>query len=310
MFLDKQYKSIFVLNLHHITSSQTIHWVKDNLDAINEKILKHGGILLRGTGLEELSCFEAISNIILKEILKYEGGITPRTQLSPFVYTSTDYDQNKPIPLHNECAYDTKWPDKILFFCIQPAERGGETILADSKKILKHIGEDIYKLLKNNNLVYVRHYNEKNGSHWKNAFRCKTVYELIKILNKKKIQYNWDENQQNLTTFISKKGIIQHPTTKEDVWFNQVILFNPQFKAVTVDHSPPRETSLPIRDIYFENGMTINKRIFSTIKETYDKCEIRFTWEKGDLLILDNMLMSHGRSPYEGNRKIVVSMGK
>ena len=35
MFLDKQYESILVLNLHHKTSSQTIHWVKNNLDTIN-----------------------------------------------------------------------------------------------------------------------------------------------------------------------------------------------------------------------------------------------------------------------------------
>jgi alpha-ketoglutarate-dependent taurine dioxygenase len=31
-------------------------------------------------------------------------------------------------------------------------------------------------------------------------------------------------------------------------------------------------------------------------------------WEKGDVLLLDNMLMSHGRSSFTGERKILVSM--
>ena len=36
---------------------------------------------------------------------------------------------------------------------------------------------------------------------------------------------------------------------------------------------------------------------------------VSFYSEKGDILMLDNMLSAHGRSPYTGQRKIVVAMG-
>jgi alpha-ketoglutarate-dependent taurine dioxygenase len=36
---------------------------------------------------------------------------------------------------------------------------------------------------------------------------------------------------------------------------------------------------------------------------------ISFRWERGDVLLLDNYLVAHGRNPYEGPRKILVAMG-
>jgi alpha-ketoglutarate-dependent taurine dioxygenase len=33
-----------------------------------------------------------------------------------------------------------------------------------------------------------------------------------------------------------------------------------------------------------------------------------FPWSAGDVLILDNMLMMHGRQPYEGERRVLVAM--
>ena len=35
-----------------------------------------------------------------------------------------------------------------------------------------------------------------------------------------------------------------------------------------------------------------------------------FPWQQGDLMVLDNMLAAHGRSPYVGARQIAVAMGQ
>jgi hypothetical protein len=41
----------------------------------------------------------------------------------------------------------------------------------------------------------------------------------------------------------------------------------------------------------------------------YEACAVRFDWQKGDVILLDNMLVAHARDPFEGPRKIVVAMG-
>ena len=45
------------------------------------------------------------------------------------------------------------------------------------------------------------------------------------------------------------------------------------------------------------------------IGEAYEHCAVRFDWQKGDVVMVDNMLAAHARDPYEEPRKIVVAMG-
>jgi hypothetical protein len=35
-----------------------------------------------------------------------------------------------------------------------------------------------------------------------------------------------------------------------------------------------------------------------------------FPWQRGDILMLDNMLASHGREPFAGPRKVIVAMAE
>jgi alpha-ketoglutarate-dependent taurine dioxygenase len=48
------------------------------------------------------------------------------------------------------------------------------------------------------------------------------------------------------------------------------------------------------------------------VNEIYNTMEaesVSNPWQKGDLIMLDNVLTCHGRKPFKGDRKIVVSMG-
>ncbi len=41
----------------------------------------------------------------------------------------------------------------------------------------------------------------------------------------------------------------------------------------------------------------------------YWEKSVRFTWQPGDMVMLDNMLISHARDTYQGPRQICVAMG-
>ena len=46
------------------------------------------------------------------------------------------------------------------------------------------------------------------------------------------------------------------------------------------------------------------------IRAAYEMERVEFGWRRGDLLMLDNMLVAHGRNPFEGKRRVIVAMGE
>ena len=69
------------------------------------------------------------------------------------------------------------------------------------------------------------------------------------------------------------------------------------------------EEDLP-RNVYYGDGSPIEDSVMDEIREVQDRAAVRFPWREGDLLMLDNMLAAHARSPYVGARKVVVALGE
>jgi len=119
-------------------SSETL-WkqYEEQIKQISEEYLpSHGGILFRGFQQQgnDASC-KSFANLFSDELLSYEFGSTPRTDLGQGVYTATEYPAHQIIPLHNEQAYTLQWPLNIWFHCVKASDVGGETPIADSRKI-------------------------------------------------------------------------------------------------------------------------------------------------------------------------------
>lgn len=44
--------------------------------------------------------------------------------------------------------------------------------------------------------------------------------------------------------------------------------------------------------------------------QAYEKAQVVFPWEAGDVLMLDNMLVAHGREPIARERTVLVAMAE
>ena len=67
------------------------------------------------------------------------------------------------------------------------------------------------------------------------------------------------------------------------------------------------EEDLPT-NTYYGDGSRIEPEVLEELREAYRQETIAFPWQAGDVMVLDNILTAHGRGPYSGPRKILVTM--
>jgi alpha-ketoglutarate-dependent taurine dioxygenase len=61
---------------------------------------------------------------------------------------------------------------------------------------------------------------------------------------------------------------------------------------------------------YYGDGTPIEPEVVEQIQAAYRAEMVVFPWEPGDVLLLDNLTVAHGRRPYTGERQVVVAMAE
>ncbi|HUB61296.1 MAG TPA: TauD/TfdA family dioxygenase [Puia sp.] len=295
-----------------VSPGDLISWKKDNEDWLESRLLVNGAILLSNTGIETVEDFDLVIRNITGPPLNYKDGFSPRTRLSASTYTSTEYDAEFSITMHNELSYSAKWPSRLFFCCITPCESGGETTIADCRKILRGFRSGLLDELETKGVKYVRnlHAGIGAGPSWQQTYETDSATEVERFCRQHDIHFAWKpDGGIRLTQF--RPAIITHPVTGEKVWFNQVDQFHPSHLDEDIYESLKlmydSEEDMPMYGA-FGDGSGISDEKIREIRETVDRHIVRNPWRKGDLLMVDNVLVCHGRSPYKGNRKIVVAM--
>lgn len=284
-------------------------WARNNGELIGKMLLTSGAILFRNFSIRKASSFDELIRAASGELLEYSYRSTPRKQVEGRIYTSTEYPASESIPLHNEMAYARTWPMKVWFCCVKAALVGGETPLADSRRVLRRITPAVQRRFVEHGVLYLRNYGAGMDLDWPEVFQTESRTEVEQFCHNAGIEYEWRANG-GLTTRQVCQAVAAHPRNGEEVWFNQAHLFHitslPE-QAREVLLSSYGESNLP-RNTYYGDGSPIEPEVLDEIRSAYEKEATVFKWEEGDVLVTDNMLTAHGRLPYEGPRQILVGM--
>jgi alpha-ketoglutarate-dependent taurine dioxygenase len=287
------------------------HWVATHKQSVLGKLQMTGAILFRGFDLLSIEAFEQLLTSLSGELVDYSYRSTPRNQVSGKIYTSTHYPAHQTIALHNEMSYSRQWPMIIGFFCLQPAGEGGETPLADSRRVFAQIDPEIRKEFISKQVMYVRNYDDDAlDLSWREVFQTNSRAEVENYCLKAGMKVEWNGDKQLRTSQVCQ-AVIEHPLTGEMVWFNQAHLFHvssleQDVRILLQSTSGGNEP----RNAFFGDGSEIGEAVLNHIRSVYEKEMVTFPWQRGDVLILDNILKAHGRKPYRGPRQIVVGMGR
>jgi alpha-ketoglutarate-dependent taurine dioxygenase len=288
-----------------------VEWAGNNSAFIESYLRRNGAILFRDFGVSTAEEFERLVEAVSGPLLDYSYRSTPRTVVSGKIYSSTEYPAHQSIPLHNENSYSRSWPMRLWFFSLQVAEQGGETPIADSRKIYTAMEPEVRECLIRKGLMYVRNYGTGLDLPWQEVFQSSSKAVVEEYCRKAQMEFEWIGEDQ-LRTRQRCQVVERHPRTGEMVWFNQAHLFHVSRLPVEVRDwllAAFGEESLP-RNVYFADGSPINSAMIDEISRTCEEQAVVFKWNQGDVLMLDNMLTAHGRKPFVGKRQVVVGMAE
>ena len=276
---------------------------------IDERLPGCGALLFRGFSVFDVKSFERAMNVLTPDRLPYTYRSSPRSSVGERVFSSTEYPSQQSIALHNENAFQREWPLKIAFCCLLPARSGGETPIGSVRKITSRIPASIVDAFATRGVQYVRHYREYVDLPWQTVFQLNNSYELADFCEKNGIVHEWID-EETLRTSQVCQGVAHHPLTHERLWFNQATMFHVSSLDADSEKSLVAcfgRDRLP-RQAFYGDGGEISTEDLNVVREAFEAEEFVFPWKTGDVLLLDNMLVAHGRRPYKGERKVITAM--
>ncbi|MQY02120.1 TauD/TfdA family dioxygenase [Actinomadura macrotermitis] len=284
-------------------------WLRNHRRQVERLLHDRGAVRFQRFGVTDAAGFEQVSRSLGGDgLLDYVYGSTPRHREKGGVYTSTEYPADQTIPQHNEMAYARRWPMKLWFFCRLPAASGGATPLADSRRVLRRIDPALRRRFTERGVRYVRNYGGGLDLSWQQAFETGDRAEAERACRDLGLEFAWSGDR--LRTWQVCPAVVRHPVTGEAAWFNQAHLFHPSSLPAEVRDSllaASGEEDLP-RNAQYGDGTRIEDSALEEIRRAFEAETVAEPWSAGEVLLIDNVLMSHGRQPYQGPRKVLVAM--
>jgi alpha-ketoglutarate-dependent taurine dioxygenase len=293
-----------------IAGISLVEWIFAQNDFIQESLNQSGAILFRNFKIRTAAEFEQVVRAAsATELLPYHERSSPRSRVEGNVYTSTDYPSDQSIFLHNENSYQHTWPMKIFFYCALPARQGGETPIADTHRIFLRIPAAIRERFIEKKWMYVRNFSGRFGLPWQTVFQTDDKAKVEEYCRGNGIEVEW-KDAGRLKTWAIRPAVVKHPRTGEALWFNHATFFHVTTLAPEVREvfqTTIKEEDLPT-NTYYGDGCPIETETLDELRRIYQQETVAFAWQAGDILMLDNMRVAHGRAPYVGSRQIMVGM--
>ena len=312
----------------HETPTAFSKWIRQNRNQILERVHQRGAVRLRGFDARNAEDFEKFNDAMGFRLMEYIRGNTPRTAVLNKVYTSTEIRNYVSIPLHNEMSYSSRFPALIAFCCLTKAPVGGETPIADMHEVWRQIPPRIRDTFEERELTYTQILGPKPRrllkKTWTEMFNTQDKDVVERHCAAQGIKLEWGKRDRLRLKHV-RPAVMRHPVNDKKIWFNQAHIFHPsfscelrrigmRFRALLLGRYETwcrrrNPDGYPYNCTYGD-GEQIPLSDIEEIRDVLWSQAVTSPWQEGDIVLLDNIQMAHGRMPYEGPRLVLTSLIK
>lgn len=278
---------------------------------VEELFARSGAVLFRGFAADTDS-FLQFSERFCEEFSTYKGGALrwksfDRQMIDgiPTLLTTTGFNQTFPIPLHGEMYYGNDRPDILWFRCVTAPAFAGETVLAESCEMAAALNDRTRALFESRNLKYTR---ELPAEDWPVAFQTGDIEEVREACSKAGTSVDLRPDGSLRTEFVCSAF------AEKGRFINSILPLTFAERAYErgkgweeSSQSGPQLFPVVVR---FEDGSRIPDAAIEDLERAAEAVTFKVRWRDGDLAMVDNRRVMHGRARTVGNDRVIqVRMG-
>lgn len=320
-------------------------WMKANKGWLMEQMTLFGAV--KFTGFDVAQPMDVQTALVQFDELSDEyRGTSPRVVQgdTQYVFSASELPGFFPIPQHLEMSFLNGPPARLYFSCLDDSFTantavGGETCLCDFRKVWAQLDPALKAKMKDQGVLYVRNYLKRTPAVPVDVFKLKPWTDLFMTDDPAEVDAEcaatglsvaWGDGD-SLSIANAAGATRVHPETNVEVFSNHAPTFHIAMGAQEFDRTWRRTGELRLLVLWalmgfltalyrlimpwtsygmhttLGSGQQLSDEEMEHVRDVIWANMVFPRWRKGDILMIDNWSVSHGRQPYIGKRKVVVS---
>lgn len=284
-------------------------FLRTNKPAVDAALDDAGALLFRGFDVPDAHAFDAAIEGYGEPGFTYEDSLSNavRTNVTPRVFTANEAPPSTEIFLHHEMAQTPIYPSKLFFYCEIAEMAGGATPLCRSDWVMERLAQRAPDFVARLEAEGVRYTNVMPGSDdagsgqgrsWRSTLSVESKEAAEKRLRNLGYTWEWREDGSLRVTTAALPAVRDLGGGRK-TFFNQLI-------AAFRGWSDSRNSA--DKSITFGRGDPITGEAMAPAIAAADEFTVDCAWQAGDVALVDNFTVMHGRRPYEGKRRVLASL--
>lgn len=285
-------------------------------NTLTRKLAEHGTLLFRDLPIYSAGDFSRFGHAFGFKPYEVIGTIVDRILLAPNVVPANDALKKVLIYNHNESPHTPHAPGYIFLYSQRAHAVGRETPSFSSIELFQRVKDEIPDFISTlaskgilNRVTY------KSSAHFAgsstlfgSAFGKEIVAGDDAPTRKAKVEaqirrYNrgghatweWTDNNETLTVSHHLPLIRVHPITKQPVLFTWLPAYYESYLAPGTPESRRKKATQQL----YGDGSPIPEEYLKKLADITDEIRVLHKWQRGDVLVYDNIAAQHGRQPWE-----------
>lgn len=305
-------------SLESVVSTIKSLQAQDNL--LTKKLAVHGTLLFRDLPIHSAADFSKFAHAFGYSPHEIIGIVVDRPLLAPNVAPANEAPKEVLIYNHNESPQVPHAPEYIFFYSHRAPGIGGETPISSSLELFHRAQQEVPDFIAAlaekgilSKVTYKVDAQYAGGSTLSQAFgktilpnddaatrKAKIEEQIRRYARGPHTTWEWTDNASTLILTHRLPAIRTQPSTGLPTLFTGLAAYYKNFIAAD---APSAGRGRNITTQLFGDGTPIPEKYLAKLAEITDEIRVLHKWQRGDVLVYDNVIAQHGRQPWGGEQE-------